>query len=255
MFFRCALRFWRMALVLLFAGLNAMPVLAADPVLINVDVGNPPFMYKTDREESAQGIYPILLKAIFERLDVPVKIRAVPWKRALQSIDHGVAGIGGIYVNEERLRKYDYSDPLFVERIAVYYNKNRPIDYTSVEDLVGKRVGVMLGWSYGDEFDLAGKRGQIFVEAVNLPQQNFEKLLRGRVDAVLAPVESGDLFLADSQYQDIVMAKTLLHANTAHLAFLKKANQMVLIERFNKELVKMKKDGSLDKIVQQELSR
>ena len=250
-----AQRWWRTVFAVLLAGAMAFPAKAADPVVIDVDSGNPPFMYKKNGEEVAQGVYPALLKALFDRLGIPVNIQAVPWKRALLDIDRGVAGVGGIYKNEVRLLKYDYSEPLFVERIAVYYNKNNPIKYNSIEDLYGKRVGVILGWSYGDDFDLARTYEQILVEPTNTDEQNLDKLARGRIDAVLAIVESGDRLLAHGKRKDLVMAKSLLLSNPAHLAFLKKANQLPLIQRFNKELAEMKKDGSLESIVQQELSR
>ena len=252
---RITLCWWRKVFIFLFAGLVAMPAMAADPVSINVDIGNPPFAYARDGGRIGLGVYPVLLKAVFDRLGVPLKLQAFPWKRALLELDRGIAGVGGIYKNEVRLLKYDYSDPMFVERIAVYYNKNSPIKYNSIEDLYGKRVGVILGWSYGDDFDLARAYDQILVEPVVDVEQNFEKLSRGRIDALLAVVESGDSLLANGRYEDLVMAKTLLLANPAHLAFLKKAKQLPLIERFNKELAEMKKDGSLDKIVRQELYR
>ena len=236
---RITLCWWRKVFIFLFAGLVAMPAMAADPVSINVDIGNPPFAYARDGGRIGLGVYPVLLKAVFDRLGVPLKLQAFPWKRALLELDRGIAGVGGIYKNEVRLLKYDYSDPMFVERIAVYYNKNNPIKYNSIEDLYGKRVGVILGWSYGDDFDLARAYDQILVDPVIDVEQNFEKLSRGRIDALLAVVESGDSLLA----------------NPAHLAFLKKAKQLPLIERFNKELAEMKKDGSLDKIVRQELYR
>ncbi len=249
------LRWWRAIFAVLLAGVMALPAMAAESLVIDVDSGNPPFMYKRNGEEVAQGIYPAVLKAIFERLAIPVSIQAVPWKRALLDIDRGVAGVGGIYKNEVRLLKYDYSDPLFVERIAVYYNKSNPIKFNTIEDLYGKRVGVILGWSYGDDFDLARTYEQILVEPTNSDEQNFDKLSRGRIDAVLAIVESGDRLLAHGKRKDVVMAKTLFLANPAHLAFLKKTNQLPLIQRFNKELAEMKKDGTLESMVQQELAR
>ena len=246
---------WRTVFTVLFTGLFAVHANAVDPVLVNVDVGNPPFAYNKEGGKNAQGIYPALLKTAFDRLGTPLKLQSFPWRRALLEIDRGIAGVGGIYKNEVRLLKYDYSDPIFVERIAVYYNKNNPIKFSTIEDLYGKRVGVMLGWSYGDDFDLARTYDQIIVEPVVDVEQNFEKLSRGRVDAVLAIVESGELMLARGKHEDLVMANTFLLATPGYLAFLKRANQLKLIERFNKELAEMKKDGTWERIVQEELSR
>ncbi len=230
---------------------------AADPTLVLVDAGNPPFMYNASGVDTAGGVYPALLLAAFARMGMPLVVKAVPWKRAMQELEHGVAGVGGIYRNEERASKFDYSEPLIVERIAVFYNSQRPIEFRNLHDLFGKRIGVIRGWSYGDELDLARKNEQLVVEEVNGDQQNFRKLASGRLDAVLAIVESGERMLEEGagELAYVKMATTLLASNPAYLAFSKKQNQVETLKQFNKTLAAMKKDGSLDKLFQQELAR
>ena len=252
-FVRRALSFF----LLLAIGLFAPIASAAEPLLIHVDAGNPPFMFGADERGTPLGMYPAILYSAFKRGGTPVVVKAIPWKRALLEIELGAAGVGGIYKNDERAAKFDYSDPIFLERIAVFYNTNNPIEFNSIRDLFGKRVGVTRGWSYGDDFDLAIKYDQVTAESTGGDQQNFSKLALGRIDAVLAIVESGERLLekGTKEYADIRMAKTLLVSNQAYLAFAKKANQLPSIALFNKELAKMKKDGSFNALVQQELSR
>ncbi len=230
---------------------------AAEPLLVLVDAGNPPFMYNASGVDNAGGVYPSMLQTAFARMGMPLVVKAVPWKRAVHELEHAAAGVGGIYKNDERTAKFDYSDALFVERIAVFYNSQRPIDFHTVHDLFGKRVGVIRGWSYGDELDLARKNEQLLVEEVNGDQQNFKKLASGRLDAVLAIVESGERALDEGagELAYVKMSATLLASNPAYLAFSKKANQLETLKQFNKALAAMKKDGSLDKLFQQELAR
>ncbi len=231
-------------------------VCRAEPLVVLVDAGNAPFMYNSTGVDTAAGVYPSVLQIAFARMGVPLVVKAVPWKRAIQELELASAGVGGIYKNDERAAKFDYSDPLFVERIAVYYNSQRPIDFHTVRDLIGKRVGVIRGWSYGDDWDLARKNDQLVVEEVNGDQQNFKKLASGRLDAVLAIVESGDRVLDEGagDFAYVKMSATLLSSNPAHVAFSKKANQLETLKSFNKTLAAMKKDGSLDKLFQQELA-
>ena len=40
--------------------------------------------------------------------------------------------------NAERLAKYDFSDPIYVENIAVYYRQVRPLEFRSVYKAAGK---------------------------------------------------------------------------------------------------------------------
>lgn len=220
----------------------------AEPgVLINFDASNPPFMYATG--ERADGLYPELIAAVFAQMKRPVKFAAKPWKRAVGELDLGEAGVGGIYKNEARLKKYDFSDPLFVERIVVYYQREKPLQYRSLADLYGKRVGVILGWSYGDDFDNARKAKSIAVEEVYADSQNFEKLAQGRLDAVLAIEQVGSRLMRASAHLGIEKSQVYLAENPTHLAFHKTQRMEALLKDFNRALSEIKASGAYTQIV------
>jgi len=124
---------------------NILSAQAAEPVKIAVDSANPPFMYAEDNK--AVGLYPVLLNAVFAKMGMTTEIEAYPWKRTLSMGEKGAAAIGGIYKNEERLKIYDYSDPIFSEKLLIYVNKDASFPFSGVSDLKGKRIGVILGWS------------------------------------------------------------------------------------------------------------
>jgi polar amino acid transport system substrate-binding protein len=222
---------------------------AGDAWLVNFDAANPPFMYGS--VQHAEGLYPALVDAAFTQMGKPVNLSAKPWKRALSELDLGIAGVGGIYKTEERLRKYDYSDPLFVERIAVYYHRDRPIIFSELPDLFGKRVGTLLGWSYGDDFDRARKAGKITVDEVPSDAQNFDKLARGRVDVVLAIEQVGTSFLRASGNTDILKSSIYLVEQSTHLAFLRKTDAARLLPDFNRALQDIRRNGVYGRILSQ----
>lgn len=224
-----------------------------DPVSINVDADNAPFMYS--RGGKAAGLYPVLLASAFSRLNATVSIEPKPWLRALREIDLSLAGVGGIYKTDERVAKYDYSDPLFAETIVVYYVATHPIAFSSIEDLYGKRVGVIRGWSYGKAFDDARRDRKLIVEEVNGDRANFLKLAAGRLDALLAIDEAAKSVLADGKFLEIRQAEKPLIVNQAYLAFNQTQGKRTLLERFNGVLRAMRDDGSYDAIVREELGR
>jgi len=226
---------------------------AADSLLINVDAENPPFMY--GQNGKAAGVYPAVIAAVFARLNIPVRLEVRPWKRALAEMDEGKGGVGGIYKNDERAQKYDFSEPILTENTAVYFNKANPVDFNTIADLYGKRVGVIRGWSYGDEFDAARKAGKIKVDEGANDKINLQKLANGRVDAVLAIEEAGKSIVSAERMTGIDQGKAFLASNKAHLAFNKSAKQAGLLASFSKVIAKMRQDGSLDKIVLNELSK
>lgn len=135
----------------------------------------------------------------------------------------GPAKVGGIYQTEERSRKYDYSEPLFIEQIVVCENRRAPLGFKSLPDLYGKREGVLNGWNYGDTFDQVRKAGRLVAEEVRSDALNLAKLQLGRLDAVLAIKEAAAVLLKDGAYPDVQCAPEPLVQNPSYLAFHKKA--------------------------------
>lgn len=230
--------------------LTAAPALAEKVMLDN---SNPPFMFDGGGKKE-NGLYPAVLAEAFKRMGVPLEMETVPWKRAISAIDAGEAGVGGIYKNEERLKKYDYSEKLFDEVIMVYAPKGKEFEFKDVSSLNGKTVGVLQGWSYGDDFDAAVKAGKITAETAENDALNFKKLAAGRLDAILAIRESGTANLGAPEIASAVVALPApLSSSPSFLAFNKSAAKADVLAKFNTALDQMKKDQTMDKLIKETL--
>jgi polar amino acid transport system substrate-binding protein len=239
----------------LFIGLTlAMTSSAMANERVLVDEANPPFMYSENGK--AAGIYSAVMVEAFKRAGVGVDISAAPWKRAIAGIDSAENGVAGIYKNTERLKKYDYSEKLFDEIIIVYAPKGKSFAFSGVDSLKGKTVGVIRGWSYGDDFDAAAKLGAIKTEETASDTQNFAKLEIGRIDAVLSIKESAAGVIAKQKLGDKVVAlDPPLSSSASFLAFNKSAAKTALLGKIDEALGAMHKDSSFDKIVSSVLSK
>jgi len=226
---------------------------AADPIAVGVDAENPPFMSAISGK--AAGLYPALIAEAFRSAGLAVQLEAKPWKRCLVDMDEGHAGVGGIYKNDERLKKYDFSDQIFVEKMAVYSHKTDRVEFTGVASLYGKRVAVLRGWSYGEEFDKAAKEGKILVEEAGSDAQNFQKLAAKRVQVALAIDEAGATLIKGGKFPDVERNAKFLFENPTFLAFNKSTKQTETLAKFNKAIEEMKKNGKLAKIADAELSK
>ena len=227
---------------------NVVVAQAVDPVKIAVDNGNPPFMYA--KGDKAAGLYPVMLEGIFAKMGVPAEVSAYPWKRTLAMGEKGEAGIGGIYKNEERVKIYDYSAPIYSEKLVLYVDKDKSFPFSGIPDLKGKKVGTILGWSYGEAFDNARKGNLVTVDEVTSDSVNFKKLASGRVDCVIAIELAGKKVIAEENLGDkIVPLPTPVAINETFLVFAKVANKGELLGQFNATLAKMKEDGSYDKLI------
>jgi polar amino acid transport system substrate-binding protein len=238
----------------LLALVAALHTHAADaPLVVCVDSANPPFMSLVDGK--AAGLYPVLIATALQTAGVSAKLDARPWKRCIADIDDAKVGVGGIYKNEERIKKYDFSEQIFVEKMAVYFHTARPLEFANVESLAGKRVGVVRGWSYGDAFDKAVKDGKITVEEVAGDDQNFQKLASKRVDAVLAIEEAGAALLKAGLFTGVQKSPRYLFENPTYLAFNKSIGQSDTLKQFNKAITTMKKTGQLHTLATEALSQ
>lgn len=96
---------------------------SAENIVISFDAANPPFMY--EQNGKAAGLYPAIIKAAFQHMQMGVTLQVKPWARVIRELDMGMTGVGGIFRTVERERKYDYSEPVFAEKLLVYFNKSR----------------------------------------------------------------------------------------------------------------------------------
>lgn len=225
--------------------------LAQEKISINFDESNHPFMYGAASE--AKGIYPSLIEAVFNKMGTPAHLEAMPWKRAIANIDEGKAGVGGLYKNTAREAKYDYSAPLYEEKLVLYTLKGKSFPYAKLEDLNGKALGAVRGWSYGDAFDAARTAGKFKVEEAESDQLNLKKLVADRVDAIIAsPLAIEPILKKEALAGKIEALPNPLAANDTYLAFNKKAGQSALLVKFNEALAAMKADGSYEKLTKTE---
>lgn len=220
---------------------------SAEAVRIAVDAYNPPNMYVKDG--NAAGLYPILLKAIFKRINRDVIIEALPWKRAFAMAAAGEIGIAGIYKTIERLKIFDYSDKHHSEELLIFVKKGNTFKLNSIADLDGKRIGVIRGWSYGDEFDKARAMKRFVVEDVSRDNLSFKMLQDNRLDCVVASKVSGLLQLTCNDHFDVIALDKPLRINPVYIAFSKSTDKLELIRDINEAIRQMKADGEYNQIV------
>lgn len=222
--------------------------------IIAFDEANAPFMYSGST--SPAGVYPAIIKEAFFRMRESASLITYPWKRVIEGLESASLGCGGIYMNAERLKKYDYSKPFYSEVMGLYVIRERAFSYKKIEDLYGKIVGAHTGWTYGDAFDSAINAGKIMPSLTPTDEQNLKMLSLGRNDVVIANPEAADLILVKLGLKDrVIRLPDNFSSIDVHLAFNKKAEKAELLKRFDAIIASMKKDGTFDKLVLKELLR
>jgi polar amino acid transport system substrate-binding protein len=167
-------------------------------------------------------------------MGMEVEFQTLPWEKALEEGAEGRLAVGGIYKNKARQKIYDYSEPLFEERLDVYVEKGKSFPFNRLSDLQGKTIGLNRGWSYDDPFDAARKKYHFTAEELDSNLQNFRKLLSGKIDCLVADQVAASRILHREKWSDRVESLGRPAAvNYAYLAFAKRLEKRDLLKRIN----------------------
>ncbi|MBD5161330.1 MAG: transporter substrate-binding domain-containing protein [Oscillibacter sp.] len=149
--------------------------------------------------------------------------------------------VNGVGVDEERSRKYDFSDPYAYDRTAVIV-KNDNADITTLEDLAGKHTANTITSTYAK---LAEQYGAD-VTGVDDLNQTFELLFSGRIDATLNAEVSYYDYLKAHPDADIRIA--CLAPESTLIAIPVPKGEAALVSAINDALAELHADGTLSEL-------
>ena len=239
-------------------GVGAWTLPGREELDVVFDDGSVPTMYKDGQSSAALGLYPALVGAACAAMAQPVRLRAQPFKRVLSELMAGTAAAGAVIRTPEREQRCLFSQPYFVERLSVFSVRGRVPPFRRMSDLAGRRVGVIRGWSYGAEFDRPRAQGDFICEDVASDALNFEKLIRQRLDYVVATELGGRLHMQRLQSPDhvVVEGEASVAATSIHLAVLRTApGAAEFLSHFDQQVVRLVNDGTAASLMARELER
>lgn len=147
--------------------------------------------YQMDTADGVTGFSTELVQAVFSRMDVTTEpVQGYPWKRAMSILEHGRAdGLFSANLTEDRKLFALYPDePLFESPWILWTPDSSKI--STLDDLKGKTVGVVAGYSYTPEF-WAFIETFCTVETVSSDEINLKKLAYRRLDATVTEYGNG----------------------------------------------------------------
>lgn len=193
-----------------------------------------------------KGIEVELFHEIGKRLNIQTKLNLFPWSRMLAMVKKGdLDCMIAAFRTEERLAYMDYTNvPFHVSSLVFFIHQDRPFQFNTLEDLKGRNIGLVTGFSTSPEFDEALNKQWFTVSPVNDFKQNFEKLAVKRVDMVLVNRHVGAYLLKKLNLPQIAALSVPLTARPAYLTFSKRAGKGYLIPLFDMMLFELLTDGT-----------
>ncbi len=192
----------------------------------------------------------------FKRSGYNAKITYCPWPRAYARVAYGnVEASSFWYKNKAREEDCLFSDPVNTEEVVFFHLKGHPLpQWNELLDLKDLTFAVNTGVTYTDEFWALGHRGFLNFHQSNKHEDNFAKLLRGRVDTFPASKIMGLRVLKEhfpiEEQNSITYDDKPFAVSHGYLLFGKThPNALKLVEAFNRGLGKLRQDGTYDKML------
>lgn len=175
---------------LILLGLSPLLCLARPSEITLCEDPWPPYTVGQTDQPPSGGIAVEIARELFRRIpDVKLNMILLPWKRCLLHVEQGRTD-GMIIAIKSSERPYvAYPDPIFENRISLFYKKARfpkGFDWESLSDFQGYKIGILGGTETGKQFRKAWQDYQLKVEEVTEVTTNFRKLNAGRIDFILS---------------------------------------------------------------------
>ncbi|WIT10040.1 transporter substrate-binding domain-containing protein [Paucibacter sediminis] len=195
------------------------------------------------------------------RMGCGVKLVEMPFARALVELEHGDLDVlAGAFRRPEREAYAWFSTPALHSRNMLYIRRADAArwPFKSLLELRGSpfRLGAQIGVVYGPDY-AALMRDEVFARGVSKVSNRhglWQMLERGRIDGVIADELTAEFELAGLKLSDKLL-KTLVMVSDepAPTAFSMRSTDPGFVERYNSTIEAMRRDGSLQRIVQRYL--
>lgn len=181
-------------IIMILVILSATTVRAVDTPVLVCDLWPP---YQMKARGKVTGFSVDVVQTIYNRMGFPMASPVdYPWKRAIYLLKRGEADalFSANHAPEREEYAYYPEEPLTDTPWCIWSKAGSGIE--TLDDLKGKSVGVVIGYSYTPEF-WKFIRNYCDVQEVHSDEINFKKLSLGRIDATIADFGNGH-FLATS---------------------------------------------------------
>lgn len=231
-------------LALLLALAAAAPMAHAETWTVVSEEKFPP--YNTTENGKRVGLDVDIVDAVLKRIGVEPEHRGVPWNRVVHELDQNQVDIGFQFIGRaDRFEAYNLVGPHRSGLTVFAVPADSPLTFATLEDLRGKTVGVVQGFSYTAEFDAAD---YIRKDAAIDNTLNIRKLVNGRLDAVIGDLHTlSYLAKAEGAAGKIKFLPKALSEVPRYIAFPKARKDKA--DRFAKGLEELKADGTIDAIL------
>ena len=239
---------WAGRLLVLGAGLLlASAVHAAETLQVTGSLWSP----YIDDQLPNNGLAADLVQTALTRAGYDIEPSAESWTRAYEGTAVGVYDVVvAIWQNRAREQDLLFSDAYLLNDIVFLARRGILVDYNSLSDLTGLRIGVLREYAYDDAFDThPGLRRYVNSHLI----QNLLLLRQGRLDVIVGDkwsiLHQISEYMPDDLNQFRLLGRPLARRALRLGVSRHNADAEEIIAAFNAAIIAMKEDGSFNEIV------
>lgn len=140
--------------------------------------------YATQNRQD-QGIALDIVRRAFALAGYQVQYHFLPWARAQQETRQGLYDASAYWgASAERRRDFLLSDNVLTEQWLLVYRRELKLDWTTLADLRGYKVGYVRDYTYTPEFWSKIQSGELDGDATPTDLAGLRKMLLGRIDVL-----------------------------------------------------------------------
>lgn len=209
--------------------------------------------YVTQEGGEIRGIDVDVIAEAGRRVGIKVNFQVRPWVRLERDITLGAASdveCAFAYTMTDQRKTYmEFTTvPVKLTELSIFARHGSFQAFKGIEDLKGKIVGIRRGFKMPAAMQAMVDQGSIRLEEVNSDQQNFEKLARERIHAVLSNRDVGMETVERLGTTDIVALSPSVQVIPTYLVLNKAKGLADLVPLFDRGLKSVGADGTYRKI-------
>lgn len=226
-----------------------VPTVAAERLRLVADAW-PPF---TDATLLNGGLATDIVSTALARAGFASDFEQVPWARALMGVGDGRYDVLiNAWYDEARTQLGQFSDEYLLNRVRFIKRRDDPIEFQNLQQLHDYPVAVVRGYAYSAEFDADPQLQKV-------PAHNFAMAVRmlaaRRVRLTVEDEYVARFHLAreSPRVRNAVefLPKTLSENSLHILVSLKNPRHEQIVAGFDREIARMKADGSYARLLKQ----
>ncbi|MFD2230184.1 transporter substrate-binding domain-containing protein [Alkalimarinus sediminis] len=211
----------------------------------------PPYQYK--EHNNVKGFSLDVLHAVLGMNgDSIAKFEIYPWKRALHMLKANQANIlisANYHKDRELFARYP-DEPIITTPWYLWRRKGEDIQPNSLDDLLGKKIGVVQGYSYTEAFWAFIKDNRLYIDAENYSDDiNLGRLNQGFYDAAVAELGNGMYLRNSLKLRKIEpITSMIIKEDGLYAIFNKSQISEEAVQVFSENLTQFKKTPEYNKI-------